>query len=708
MNPTDTEGFELMISQRKYNDIKNAIDKGYFTVDYMPCNSLNKPIYSMLTDIIVQIPSDILKYLISKMVLSKSTIINYIKILCKFNNFQLQSIQYKENILNNFEIILNTKIDVNSIIDNYSIFYHCIMSYLNYNYDIDFVKSQIKLLFKYGAILNQKVWEDIIKNIIQNIKSINIDIIIILCELGKCKIIKSKMIEDEFKFVKNPTNYKLKLYYDTNKEKIDSLYDLINLGIDTYKQKQIELKQKEQKLESKVEEFKILIRQKNYEGIKNAIDQGHISINIRMSANMTAIHNNIGGDHILKLLLYCTYKNYSIGSCKLENGYFIKYIPSNFVKYLIDKGLKSDYSDYSDYSNILSECANLNINDTDSVKQNILEIYNILIKFIDIKQFSNIIIHFIGMLYFDVYFFKSIINIFIDNGLVIDHTICLDIINLIMDKFNSTSIVVNINFNALEILFEYGKCAESLSQDVVLKKKFDNIKLVNNSMQKAIYLKFKNNIDSLYELIFMPADNKIIISDDLKTFAIKDQISLKHEILINKDMSKIINVIKSRYYDLLFELIEMININTYIYDNEVYKTILILAVENYAKDKQFDKMLILYLLKTANPNLCAYRQGIVEKIYDFNYTPVQLMIKHEDFDLILAMVEKGAILNLTKHFVMTKGLGFGVDFEMYLKLNTINVIIKCPLYSIKDDKIKDLLIANNCCGERSLLLDANV
>ena len=204
------------------------------------------------------------------------------------------------------------------------------------------------------------------------------------------------------------------------------------------------------------------------------------------------------------------------------------------------------------------------------------------------------------------------------------------------------------------------------------------------------------------------AEKALLQAEEMKKFAIKDQLSLKHEILINKDMSKIINVIKSRYYDLLFELIELININTYIYDNEVYKTILILAVENYAKDKQFDKMLILYLLKTANPNLCAYRQGIVEKIYDFNYTPVQLMIKHEDFDLILAMIEKGAILNLTKHFVTTKGLGFGVDFEMYLKLNIINVIIKCPLLTIKDDRIKDLLMANNCCGERSLLLDANV
>ena len=57
---------------------------------------------------------------------------------------------------------------------------------------------------------------------------------------------------------------------------------------------------------------------------------------------------------------------------------------------------------------------------------------------------------------------------------------------------------------------------------------------------------------------------------------------------------------------------------------------------------------------------------------------------------------------------MTKSLGFVVDFEMYLKLNTINVVIKCPLLITKDDRIKDLLMANNCCGERSLLLDANV
>jgi hypothetical protein len=31
-----------------------------------------------------------------------------------------------------------------------------------------------------------------------------------------------------------------------------------------------------------------------------------------------------------------------------------------------------------------------------------------------------------------------------------------------------------------------------------------------------------------------------------------------------------------------------------------------------------------------------------------------------------------------------------------------------PLLITKDDRIKDLLMANNCCGERSLLLDANV
>lgn len=354
----------------------------------------------------------------------------------------------------------------------------------------------------------------------------------------------------------------------------------------------------------------------------------------------------------------------------------------------------------------MMECSCLNINDIDFIKQNILENCSILIKSIRIEKFIKIIISFIEMLYFDILFFKSIINIFINNGLIINHITCFNIIDFILMRYYMVDGDKLINIQSLSYLFEYGKCAESLSQDVVLKRKLDNIKLFNNSMQKTIYLKFKNNINSLYELIFI--NNKTIISDDLKTFAIKDQISLKYEILINKDMSKIINVIKSRYYDLLFELIELININTYIYDNEVYKTILILAVENYAKDKQFDKMLILYLLKTANPNLCAYRQGIVEKIYDFNYTPVQLMIKHEDFDLILAIIEKGAILNLTKHFVMTKGLGFGVDFEMYLKLNTINVIIKCPLLITKDDRIKDLLMANNCCGERSLLLDANV
>ena len=389
-----------------------------------------------------------------------------------------------------------------------------------------------------------------------------------------------------------------------------------------------------------IEDIELLIRQKDYKRIKNAIDQGHIPINIK-----------IKNRDIFTILLQCPSAICSIGcgNCRIEHDYFIKYIPSNFIKYmLIDKGYNSlmpvpGWISLRDNdpgaTEFMMECSCLNINDIDFIKQNILENCSILIKSIRIEKFIKIIISFIEMLYFDILFFKSIINIFINNGLIINHITCFNIIDFILMRYDMVDGDKLINIQALSYLFEYGKCAESLSQDTVLKKKFDNIKLFNNSMQKAIYLKFKNNIDSLYELIFMPADNKIIISDDLKTFAIKDQISLKHEILINKDMSKIINVIKSRYYDLLFELIELININTYIYGNEVYKTILILAVENYAKDKQFDKMLILYLLKTANPNLCAYRQGIVEKIYYFNYTPVQLMIKHEDFDLILAMIE---------------------------------------------------------------------
>ena len=465
----------------------------------------------------------------------------------------------------------------------------------------------------------------------------------------------------------------------------------------------------------------LLIQQKDYEGIKLAIETGQIKANYTIFKNgqFLNIIDLINAQSEKHTLYSCHFRQKGMHYARLQSSETMDVfnieihnfiVPSYFTKYLIDKGLNIITNKCVKY--IQSIC--LNIND-DSLKncEILLNLSPILMSMDYVSQCINeaILIN-LSVPTFNIAFFKSFIELLIKFGVKFNNSRCWQILHQVYRYIS------NLNISAIIILLEYCDCKTPKSI------KFEIGGFIENN---PYYIHYCDKLQQLTELIdigvygfiqkYGPIHQIELDRESIKTkiidhSAIKN--NLQYEILSNKDMTKLVDVIKNQYYDLLFELIYKIDVNMYIRVNGVYKTLLILACENYSSNRTFDKMLVLYLINLvnlANLNSPAYKQGIVEKIYDFNCTPIQLMMKHEDFDITNTMLEKGAILNLTKHFISVNGAGFCADFEMYLKLNIVNIPFDCPRLTMKDGKIKDLLVKHNCCGicvEKSLLLDANV